>query len=403
MTSFTIDFSKPTCRVCLQNSQDEEMSSIFDVDSEFDDLHIYEKIEQCADIKIIRHDKIPTLICGDCYGYLIVSYKFRTICRNSNEYLKELFVSGKSTPLQLEESSPNDKPVLIEKKRGKITQYKTRRKKRILSPVVETIKSEHELAVRNENDSIDFEALNVRDAVGVGESEHLDDENNDVCLDPDYQDDDFDVRREADEFEDISKKRNKSSKKTKKARTEPSKTLDISSDGAAIIRAKRVQKERLPHICEICGNKYPHRYALEMHMRRHRNEKPYACEICSYSFHRNFELIRHMRRHTGSRPYKCSYCPRAFGDQSTLIKHERIHRNERPFKCNTCGKTFTYSGVLNYHMLTHTGEKPYACEICGKTFSRTHHLRAHLETLQHQNDPKAKMQLANIKKNNISK
>ncbi|KAI8124676.1 Zinc finger protein 2 like protein [Lucilia cuprina] len=426
MTSLNPDLSLPTCRVCLQNNQDEEMSSIFDVDADFDDLHIYEKIEQCADIKIIRHDKIPTLICGDCYGFLKVSYKFRTICRNSNEYLKEFVISGKSSPLLPEESSLHDNPLLIQKKvvkkRGKRTQYKTRRKERDLLPAVEIIKTENELVVKDENDfvpnSIDFEELNERDSIGDGEIEHLDEDNNEVWLDPDYQDDDddfdvsigsleLDVKEEADELEETTKKRTKSSKKTRKVGTKPSKTLDISSDGAAIIReknprAKRVKRERQPHICEICGNKYPRRYALEMHMRRHRDEKPYACEICTYAFHSNFELIRHMRKHTGSRPYKCSYCPRAFGDQSTLIKHERIHRNERPFKCDTCGKTFTYSNVLKYHILTHTGEKPYACEICGKTFTRTHHLRAHLETLQHQNDPKAKMQLANIRKNNIS-
>ncbi|XP_065354623.1 transcription factor Ouib [Calliphora vicina] len=416
MSSFDPDLSQPTCRVCLQNNHDEEMSSIFDLDADFNDLHIYEKIEQCAGIKIIRHDKIPTLICSDCYGFLKVSYKFRTICRNSNDYLKEFVVSGKTSPL-LEEALPKENPLSIAEKtsgrKGKRSQYKTRIKERD-SPQVEDIKSENEMIVKSENDnaanSNDFKELN---------GEHFD-EIDEIWLDPDYQDDDddFDVSigsleldiKVEDEEIDKPKKPIKSKKKTtvkpKKAKAKPSKTLDISSDGAAIIRekkprAKREKKEKMPHICEVCGNIYQRRYSLELHMRRHRAEKPYECEICSYAFHSNFELIRHMRKHTGSRPYKCSYCPRAFGDQSTLIKHERIHRNERPFKCDTCGKSFTYSNVLKYHILTHTGEKPYTCEICGKCFTRTHHLRAHLETLQHQNDPRSKLQLQNIRKNNI--
>ncbi|XP_037810249.1 zinc finger protein 3 [Lucilia sericata] len=417
MTSFNTDLSKPICRVCLQNNQGEEMSSIFDVDSEFDDLHIYEKIEQCADIKIIRHDKIPTLICGECYGFLNVSYKFRTVCRNSNEYLKKIVVSGKSTPLLPEESALNDNPLLIEenanKKRGEGTQYQTRQTQKASPnpPIMENIETKQDF-IKNENDSnspINFEDFN--------DLHDLDDD--EVWLDQDYQDDDdcdvsigslqLDVKDEDDDFDEPKKslKSNKKSTAKKKiAVKKTSKTLDISSDGAAIIREKKPHGKReknynQPQVCEICGNIYRRRYTLEMHMRRHGDKKEFECEICSDAFHSNFELNRHMRKHTGSKPYTCSYCSRSFSDHSTLTKHERIHRNERPFKCETCGKSFTYSTVLKYHMYIHTGEKPYACEICGKCFIRKHHLRAHLETLQHQNDSRAKIQLANITENNM--
>lgn len=30
-------------------------------------------------------------------------------------------------------------------------------------------------------------------------------------------------------------------------------------------------------VCEICGNTYKYRHALESHMRRHRGEKPFQC------------------------------------------------------------------------------------------------------------------------------
>lgn len=52
MTTINPDLSQPTCRVCLQNQDEEDMSSIFDLDADINDLHIYEKIEQCAGIKV---------------------------------------------------------------------------------------------------------------------------------------------------------------------------------------------------------------------------------------------------------------------------------------------------------------------------------------------------------------
>lgn len=52
MSSPNPDFSRPTCRVCLHNNSDQEMSSIFDLDADLGDIFIYEKIEQCAGIEV---------------------------------------------------------------------------------------------------------------------------------------------------------------------------------------------------------------------------------------------------------------------------------------------------------------------------------------------------------------
>lgn len=80
-------------------------------------------------------------------------------------------------------------------------------------------------------------------------------------------------------------KDNKEIYKYKNDHNATSKTLGISSDGAAVIEeklrppaAKRARKEKRTHICEICGNIYDRRYTLVAHMRRHRDEKPFECE-----------------------------------------------------------------------------------------------------------------------------
>lgn len=65
----------------------------------------------------------------------------------------------------------------------------------------------------------------------------------------------------------------------------PSKILGMSSDGAAIIEekssalhSKKKEKGKQVHVCDLCGNVYEKRYALQAHIRRHRDEKPFECE-----------------------------------------------------------------------------------------------------------------------------
>lgn len=184
-------------------------------------------------------------------------------------------------------------------------------------------------------------------------------------------------------------------------------TTEIGPDGVgtAIIRVKRNLDTTKPlKVCEICGNSYKYRHALDSHMRRHRGEKPFICNYdnCGKSFVIPFELKRHQRIHTGQKPYGkylienyffeiqfifnfffslgCKYCERKFSDFGSRIKHERVHTGERPYSCETCGKSFAYSHVLSSHLLTHTGEKKFGCEQCGKRFTKSHHLKAHLNT-----------------------
>lgn len=85
-------------------------------------------------------------------------------------------------------------------------------------------------------------------------------------------------------------------------------TTEIGPDGVgtAIIRVKRNLDTIKPlKVCEICGNTYKYRHALDSHMRRHRGEKPFMCnyENCGKSFVIPFELKRHQRIHTGQKPY----------------------------------------------------------------------------------------------------
>ncbi|XP_067645446.1 transcription factor Ouib [Eurosta solidaginis] len=351
------------CRICLQSSEEgEEMASIFDQDA--DCVCLYEKIENCGGIKILTEPELPTRICKKCNAFLTIAYKFRTICKNSDNYLRE-FVCKYPQSNDEEENKPE---YLLEycPKSGAA---------QVLQPVDQQI-----METQNE--------VNYEDVAEYSEFWMQDDGNQGDIIIEDHGDN-------SQYSQNIVQLQQKSTQSPAK------KTLGITSDGAAVIHVnneKPHSKEKQMHVCDVCGNVYPRKYALDAHMRRHRNERPYECEICSQSFHLNFQLTRHIRKHTGVRPYACQYCKRTFADRSTMLKHERIHRNERPYTCGTCGKSFTYSSVLKVHMLTHTGEKPFTCGICNKRFSRAHHLRAHLETLLHQNDPRSKVLLKQIKR-----
>lgn len=230
-----------------------------------------------------------------------MSYKFRTICRNSNEYLKEFVVKGKVSP-QTVETSPKENPLSItENANGKVYKrgpYKKRQKdKDTNSTVTQIIKIEKEEERLNSpanaetiepfKEDDDFEAIienDVDDEMWF-DNDADDDENFEISIEAL----DLDIKEEEEADEEMAKdkkpkrKRKAATEKTKKSNKKPTKTLAISSDGTAVIRerkprAKKEKAEKQPHICDVCGNIYQRRYALELHMRRHRDEKPYDCE-----------------------------------------------------------------------------------------------------------------------------
>lgn len=51
MTCPATDLKHTTCRICIQNSEN-EMYSIFSLDAGSNNLPIYEKIEECSGIKV---------------------------------------------------------------------------------------------------------------------------------------------------------------------------------------------------------------------------------------------------------------------------------------------------------------------------------------------------------------
>ncbi|XP_049844008.1 zinc finger protein 664-like isoform X3 [Schistocerca gregaria] len=129
--------------------------------------------------------------------------------------------------------------------------------------------------------------------------------------------------------------------------------------------------------CDVCGAAFSYRSSLDVHLRRHSDERPFACGVCGGTFKRSDQLRTHSRLHSGHRPYACDVCGRTFTLAGNLAVHARLHTGERPYKCDACGKTFRQAVCLKRHVRVHTGERPYGCGVCGRRFTQGGSLKAH--------------------------
>ncbi|XP_055911130.1 uncharacterized protein LOC129945412 [Eupeodes corollae] len=105
------------CRICLQVSEEEEMTSIFESDA--NNTIISNKIKSCCGVELpIESDGFPTKICSKCKIFLTIAYKLRTICQNSDAYLRRFKAKDS------EENDENEEMQLKRETEGLIITYK---------------------------------------------------------------------------------------------------------------------------------------------------------------------------------------------------------------------------------------------------------------------------------------
>ncbi|CAF3821610.1 unnamed protein product [Rotaria magnacalcarata] len=96
------------------------------------------------------------------------------------------------------------------------------------------------------------------------------------------------------------------------------------------------------------------------------NLKKYQCGLCE-KIVTNIQI--HVRRHTNDKPYPCTYCEKRFTNSGDLQIHVRIHTGEKPYACPLCLKSYRTIGNFNSHVKTHdSGTRPHRCELCNQTF-----------------------------------
>ncbi|CAF0936329.1 unnamed protein product [Adineta steineri] len=96
------------------------------------------------------------------------------------------------------------------------------------------------------------------------------------------------------------------------------------------------------------------------------NLKKYQCGLCE-KIVTNIQI--HVRRHTNDKPYPCTYCEKRFTNSGDLQIHVRIHTGEKPYACPLCLKSYRTIGNFNSHVKTHdSGTRPHRCELCNQIF-----------------------------------
>lgn len=181
--------------------------------------------------------------------------------------------------------------------------------------------------------------------------------------------------------------------------------------------------EKCELVCDVCGQSYKSKRALDIHVDMHKGISPHECNICGKKFTQKGALVRHMPLHTGEKPYQvlkhniihnklesvgfrqtrdnfslsnlnfqCDKCGKQFVHYSSFHLHQLAHDNIREKKCHICGMELLSSSHLSRHMRVHTGEKvimctcdffetsllksftfpsqPYECPICQQRFAQ---------------------------------
>jgi len=88
---------------------------------------------------------------------------------------------------------------------------------------------------------------------------------------------------------------------------------------------------------------------------REKEKVVFTCIYCKKEFSFPSHLKKHVLIHTGQKDYRCPLCNHSTAEKQDLEVHIRRHLQEKPFKCQepNCGASFATSGELKTHQISH--------------------------------------------------
>ncbi|XP_026479817.1 zinc finger protein 567-like [Ctenocephalides felis] len=409
------------CRVCMEDGVYDILTSIFDDDYS---VHISEKIMACAQVKVIKGDGLPTLICNKCADKVNIAYQFKQQCEYSDLLLRELVQNNNKeiSDNDIEELNINPSMGYIMKKDPLNSDHSGNIYK--MEPLIsENLGAEMEVG-QSENDlkhsntilgnsppiSHASYEINISGNVFYESTDSPYEYFNENCLSPE---------RTLDQFTDIDLNFESKSDQILKRRTRrlPKKLTDIDtyvspirkknvkikcrvcavtmSSSAMITHMQKVHNEQAI-FCKICNKQFSEKTGLAGHMKSHAKTK-LTCNICEATFFSNLKLYLHMQKihHNSSglenleqdildlktkktRPkkYICK-CGHAVATPAKLTAHMRTHKKSQNKSNNSSDNTANFDSPVND---LENDEKKYHCTRCSKSFHEKGSLASHEKT-----------------------
>lgn len=126
---------------------------------------------------------------------------------------------------------------------------------------------------------------------------------------------------------------------------------------------KKRGRPRKVHTEEKQSN-YEHKVADHIRTTQKRQYKtgpPFKCDICDLKLELRSEYKAHVKTHStmSASQLICDVCGQTYKSKVALEVHVNMHKGVCPHECGMCGKQFTQRGALMRHMPLHTGERPY--------------------------------------------
>lgn len=137
----------------------------------------------------------------------------------------------------------------------------------------------------------------------------------------------------------------------------------------AFISAGELNQHKALHgdnkfVCDQCGESYPDKERLNMHLRTKHKALPelqLKCKHCDEVFGKYCHRLWHTNLVHFPEKFKCTICQKSFGTDHLLKVHAKFH-TDRSCECPECGKKMM-QGQLKMHMRLHTGDL-ISCSYC---------------------------------------
>lgn len=156
------------------------------------------------------------------------------------------------------------------------------------------------------------------------------------------------------------------------------------------IHMKKHSDDKIMH-CKYCNKNFRSPYLYFKHCATSKHEinspetQPLVCEICGKLFMKKYRLDQHLIRvHANTKKMlTCQYCDHKTNSKTNMERHLSLHlEDKKDIICELCGKAFYNIVTLKDHIsyMHRSQGKVFKCNQCDKAFKKNSELERHKTT-----------------------